>query len=277
MKRGIATVALALALVLACGIKEQKPLAMPVATLIATPTLVLSPTSTSVTTPTPVPTFTFTPTIAPTLTATLVQPASPFLEATSASAAPGETFTLSGSGFPPGVWLVAQFYETARIGGPPGAPLGAAFQTDADGTFSVQATVPPSLFGVPSRGGAIVIPGDYTISVNQITLPFTVGAPSQGALLYGRAFLDINGNSQLDAEDIPWWVLVSAQGPAPEGSTRQAFSDERGYYRLSPVEPGSYHLSTQAEYQSAAWGATATALAEEGKATRVDLPLRPSS
>ena len=259
LKNGTAAgIALALTLLLAYGCREQKLASTPVAADIGTSTPAPSP------------------------TATRAQPSLARLEFTPTSAAPGESITLRGSGWPAGVSLVANLYETSGIGGPPGAPLGTTFQTDANGTFSVQGTVPRTLFGAGSRGNLNVIPGDYTIVVSQspevhVTAQFVVGAPSHGALLWGEAFFDINGNGQQDAGDIPWTVDVSIQGSAPSSPTAHAITDGRGRYVVSPLKPGLYRLSTQAEYQSATWTANTSALAENGRVTWADLLLRLSS
>jgi hypothetical protein len=77
-----------------------------------------------------------------------------------ASGAPGETIALRGSGWPAGSTLVARMYEASNVGGP-GADLGMAFQTDANGSFSAEGTVPRTLFGPSSRGNLSVVPGGY--------------------------------------------------------------------------------------------------------------------
>jgi hypothetical protein len=70
-------------------------------------------------------------------------------------------------------------YQASDLDGP-GASMSMAFQADDAGSFSIQAMVPRTLFGVGNRGNVEVGPGAYTIVVRAGDLwastPFTVGS-----------------------------------------------------------------------------------------------------
>ena len=107
------------------------------------------------------------------------------VEVTPSSASPGAAVTLRGSGWPAGATLAARMYRAFDLNGA-GADLGMAFQADATGGFTIEGTIPRTLFGAGSRGNVEVIPGAYTIVVRtgpelSASTPFTVtaGAPVQ--------------------------------------------------------------------------------------------------
>ncbi len=196
------------------------------------------------------------------------------------SAAPGEKITLQGSGWPANASLVARMYEDSNLDGP-GSDLGGAFQSDASGSFSVQGTVPNSLFGQGSRGTQNVVPGSYTIVVSagpavSATVPFTVGAPAQGGLLWGQVYIDANNSGMIDAGDTSSGGLtgVSITGPTPDSPTRQAITDAKGRYILFPVESGSYTMTVKTQRFSMDWSGTAEASVQSGQAVRADILLR---
>ncbi len=102
------------------------------------------------------------------------------VDVTPSSASPGAAVTLRGSGWPAGSTLAARMYRASDLNGA-GADLGMAFQADASGGFSVEGTIPRTLFGAGSRGNVEVIPGAYTIVVRpgpelSASTPFTVTA-----------------------------------------------------------------------------------------------------
>jgi hypothetical protein len=209
------------------------------------------------------------------------QPAQTF-EVVPASGAPGETVALRGSGWPAGASLVARMYESANVGGP-GADLGMAFQADGSGSFSVEGTVPRTLFGVGSRGNLSVVPGEYTIVVRSgpelsASAPFSVAAPRQGVLLWGEAVFDANADGQRDASDLPaaGAAEVSVTSTRIDVPAGRAITDARGRYLFSPLEPGFFYLSAQSQFRGASWEANGTASAADGEAIRVDLLLQPS-
>ncbi len=201
----------------------------------------------------------------------------PTLTVTPNSAAPGEKVTVSGSGWPANVTVVAHFFQARATNGP-SADLAVA-TSDASGAFSTQGTVPPTLFGPGSRANLNVIPGSYTIvaasgpGVSAPAVAFTVGPPRQGALLWGTAFFDVNGDGRLDDGDVPGAVGVTIRNTSQAGPTVQAFADVNGHYVVSPVAPGTYTFSVQSQFQSATWSGSATASAGNGQAVEVDLPL----
>jgi hypothetical protein len=207
----------------------------------------------------------------------------PTLEAMPASGAPGETIALRGSGWPAGSTLVARMYEASNVGGP-GADLGMAFQTDANGSFSAEGTVPRTFFGPSSRGNLSVVPGGYTIVVRSgpepsASAPFSVTAPRDGVLLWGEAAFDTNANGQRDSADLPAAVAaeVSVTSTRIDLPAARAITDARGRYLFSPLEPGFFYLNAQAQFRGAAWEAKATASAADREAARVDLLLQPSA
>jgi hypothetical protein len=197
-----------------------------------------------------------------------------------ASAAPGEKITIQGSGWPANNPMGARIYEGSDLGGP-SSPMGMAFQSDASGSFSVQGTVPNSLFGQGSRGTLNVVPGSYTVTVSSgvtasVTISFTVGAPSQGALLWGQVYLDNNNSGIIDVGDTPSGGLtgVTLTGPNPDSSSRQAITDAKGRYILFPVDPGNYVMSVKTHRFSMDWSGTAEVFAQSGQAVRADILLR---
>lgn len=203
----------------------------------------------------------------------------PIVSADPASAAPGEPISIRGSGWPAGAQLGVRMYEASAANGP-----SAAFATataDASGSFSIQAAVPFTLFGVGSRGNLNVVPGSYVIAVASgpslsASAPLTVGAPRSGALLWGEAYFDLNGDGQRDPGDVSasWLVDVAIRNAVHASPTLHAIADARGRYLLTPIGPGYYSVTADAQFRSAAWAASATAWVPEAKAVRVDLPLR---
>ncbi len=208
----------------------------------------------------------------------------PVLQVTPSSAGPGESITLRGSGWPAGATLVARIHEASELNGP-NSTLAMAFQADAEGSFSAQATVPLTLFSpAGSRGNLAVVPGSYTILVSAgpgvtVGVPFSVVAPAGEALLWGQVAFDTNGNRQRDSADTPagGFVWVSAKGSAQEGPARQAMTDARGRYVLPSLQADQYTLGAQGQFQSANWTGAATATVGSGQAVRADLLLRPAA
>jgi hypothetical protein len=98
---------------------------------------------------------------------TRVNPA-PSIRLEPTSAAVGGTLTVRGSGWTPGAQVVARLYQQDDTLGP-GADLGGAVQVAQDGTFSLQGSVPRTLFGSGNRGNVDVRPGSYTVVVRQGT------------------------------------------------------------------------------------------------------------
>ncbi len=207
---------------------------------------------------------------------------SPSLEVDPPSAAPGESVTLRGSGWPAGTTLTSHMYD-------PSIPerssfLGTAFQVDANGCFSTQGTIPNTLFGGGSRGHITVVPGSYTIDVTggdnlSASVPFTVGAPTGGSLLWGQVVFDTNGNGQLDQNDsrAGEFTGVSIAGPTPAGSISAARTDSHGRYLMMPIEPGSYTVSGHGQYQSSNWTGSVSVEVQAGQVARADLLLRLSN
>ena len=206
-------------------------------------------------------------------------------EAIPASAAPSEPFTLRGAGWAAGATLSAAFYEAAGQGGAnpgtAGASVGGPILVAADGTFAAASQVPPTLFGRGSRTNLTVVPGRYSIDVRDATsgrsasAPFTVGAPRDGGLLWGETVADTNLNGQMEATDPRVsGAAVWLNNPDRRGQGT-AFVDARSRYLLSPLAPGTYALSAQAQYQDATWTSQLTVVVQPGQVTRADLLLRP--
>lgn len=200
-----------------------------------------------------------------------------------ASAAPNERVTLRGSGWPAGSQLVARIYESTDVGGP-SSPLDGAIQADASGGFSVQATLPNSLFGQGSRGTLNLVPGSYTIVAAatpspSASAPFTVGAPAQGVLLWGQLFYDTNNDQKISEGDTPARGLspITITGNSPDRPAAQAISDARGRYMALNLQPGEYAPAARGQLLSMDWSGTATASGQDGQAVRADILLRPAA
>ncbi|MGE5618423.1 MAG: hypothetical protein ACM3US_04110 [Sphingomonadaceae bacterium] len=200
-----------------------------------------------------------------------------------ASAAPGDSVTLRGTGWPAGASLVARLHDPTIPGR--NSPLGGALEVGADSGFSGQATVPNTLFGGGSRGGITVVPGSYSVTVvdsgtgHSASAAFTVVAPADSSLLWGEVAFDTNRNGLRDAEDAPatWAAYVVATGPNPNGHERKSMTDSMGRYLLNRIEPGSYSVGTTARFRDVNWTASATVDLRRGQAIRVDLLLHPAS
>jgi hypothetical protein len=209
--------------------------------------------------------------------APLAVQAQPSLEVEPASAAPGESVTLRGSGWPGGTTVAARLQEVAAGSAGLSASMGMAFQIEADGTFEVQQTVPLTLFGAGSRGNINAVPGSYAIFVSsgpelQASVPFTVGAPREGALVWGEVRFDSNGNGRMDDTDSTAVAAVRLESADTLGT---AISDVRGRYLFVPARPGDYTLRAQVQAPSGTWNASARATLGEGQAVRADLLLVP--
>lgn len=203
----------------------------------------------------------------------------PRVEVAPAEAAPGEAIELRGSGWPAGAALGARLYEAGNANGP-GADLGMAFMADAEGRFQVVGTVPPTLFGPGGRANLAVVPGAYVVVVRHgtelsATASLTVGAPQQGALLWGEAYFDLDGNGRRDANDVAAaGVLVSIEDAGSTRPAAQAITDARGRYLLTPVTAGLYRVRVEAMFRSATWAGAGEVRVEERRAVRLDVPLR---
>src|SRR5919204_1387608 len=145
--------------------------------------------------------------LAPGLPAEVSAQAPPSIEVIPATAAPGQTISLRGSGWPAGASLGARLYMVNNVGGP-GAFMAGQIVVGPDGTFVTSTSVPLTLFGQGSRGNLNVVPGAYTLVVSQgtaqaVQVPFTVGGPGQAAILWGEVAIDSDGNGVRDARDQP--------------------------------------------------------------------------
>jgi len=195
------------------------------------------------------------------------------------SAAPGESVTLSGTGFPPGSQVVARIYLSPQPLSP-GADLGAAAQIDAAGAFTTRGTILLTLFGQGSRASLSVIPGTYTIIANAgpgitASTPFTVGAPEHAGLLWGEVAIDTGGGGvRGTSEPLATGAELIVQGPG-QPNTRRVRTDALGRYVLAPLPGGATTVSTTVTYRSTTWSASATASVQVGRVTRIDLLLRP--
>ena len=197
----------------------------------------------------------------------------PTAQISPSSAGPGETVTLSGSGWPAGVAVGARMVEASDLTGP-SAVFGTGAQTNAQGNFSFQATVPNTLFGPGARGNLIVIPGAYTVIVTgggvSVNVPFTVTAPRGQTLLFGTMFLDLNGNGRLDPGDLLPFAGVTVADKTTGRVIARAMTDIRGHYLVS-VAPGTYLITSQSEFMSERFAATATATVQPGQAVEANL------
>ncbi len=197
------------------------------------------------------------------------------------TAAPNAKVMLQGSGWPANTQFGARMYETSNPNGP-SASMGLVFQTDAAGNFSVQATVPNTLFGQGSRGSVIVVPGNYTVDVSNgsdfsASAPLTVGAPTQGGMLWGQVAFDSNLDRRLDTGDASaTWIGVTITDPNGGQQPIQAITDARGHYIVSPIAPGSYKITSTAQFQGGNWTGSTTATTQNGQALEADVLLRPA-
>jgi hypothetical protein len=205
------------------------------------------------------------------------QPASR-VEVSPASAAPGETVTVRGTGWPADASLGMRLYEAADVGGA-GSALGGEVVPGPDGAFSSTVTIPRTLFGQGSRGNLNVVPGPYTLVVTQdtrssVSASVMVGAPAQAGLLWGESGIDLDGNGVRDARDQPAQAVVTVKGVSAHTPPTQAISDARGRFVVSPIPPGTYHLEVRADLQSQPWTTTADVTVVLGQVARADLLLR---
>lgn len=210
--------------------------------------------------------------------AVLAAAAIPTVVVSPSSAAPGETVTLSGSGWPAGA-IVGASLATAAMPAGATASLGAALAVNAAGAFTGQATIPLTLFGNGSRANLNVVPGSYLVTVGgganpRVQAPFTVGAPAHGTLLWGSVAFDANGNRVRDAGDpaaagVGVTLTLSTGGVPPA----QAITDALGRYLILDLAAGNYSLASQAAFQSAPYAGKSTARAVAGQAVRADLLL----
>src|SRR5918911_2811277 len=199
--------------------------------------------------------------LAPGLPAEVRAQATPSVEVIPATAAPGETISLRGSGWPAGASLGARLYLANNVGGP-GASMAGQIVVGPDGTFVTSASVPLTLFGQGSRGNLNVVPGAYTLVVSQdtrrsIRVPFTVGAPAQAALLWGEVAMDLDGNGVRDARDRPTSALVTITPASGQSAPVQAMTDALGRFVVSPMPPGAVHLEARVDVQNQPWQAGA--------------------
>ncbi|MCL4532160.1 MAG: hypothetical protein M1582_03050, partial [Actinobacteria bacterium] len=205
----------------------------------------------------------------------------PTLSVNPSTASPGGAVTLRGGGWPANIQFGARMYETSNPNGP-SASMGPAFQTDAAGSFSVQATVPNTLFGQGSRGSVIVVPGNYTVEVSNgsdfsSSAPLTVGAPAQGGMLWGQIAFDTNLDHRLDTGDTSaTWIGVTITNSSGVQQPIQAITDALGHYMVSPIAPGSYSMTSAAQFQNGNWTGSATSTVQNGQAVQEDILLRPA-
>jgi hypothetical protein len=193
------------------------------------------------------------------------------------SAGPGESVTLSGSGWPAGA-TVGTSIADATMPAIATASLGAAFAVAAGGNFSGRATIPLTLFGNGSRGNLNVVPGRYVITVGggaspTVQIPFSVGAPANGTLLWGSVAFDANGNHVRDAADAAAAGVGVTLTPSAGGRTAEAITDALGRYAIVGLPAGRYALASRSDYQSMPFAGAADASAVVGQAVRADLLL----
>jgi hypothetical protein len=194
------------------------------------------------------------------------------------SAAPGESVTLSGSGWTAGATVGASIAD-ATMPAIATASLGGSFTVNAAGAFSGPATIPLTLFGNGSRGNLNVVPGRYVITVGggatpKVQIPFTIGAPAHGTLVWGSLAFDANGNRVRDAGDATAaGVGVTITAGAGRGQPATAITDAFGRYVIAGLAAGAYSLDSRSEYQSVPYQGAASAVAVVGQAVRSDLLL----
>lgn len=200
-------------------------------------------------------------------------------------AAPGETVSITGTGWPAGAQLTARLY--ARGSGPTGpqADLASPFRTDASGSFSFQATVPLTLLNPDgNRGNLYLVPGQYNLLVQSgpelsSSVVFTAAAPRQGSSLWGEIGFDKDRDGRFDVyEDTRAGSGVAVMlMPAGGGSPRQALTDAFGYYLFTPIPAGSYTLRAESQYQGASWAASGAVSTTDARVTKIDLALAPKT
>ena len=202
----------------------------------------------------------------------------PQLTVEPASAGPGETVQVRGSGWPAGVTVVIWFRESDDSDSTRVQSVHKA--ADADGAFAADLIVPSSLFGVNSRSIVNVVPGDYEIVANvpdvAVKTILTVTAPHAYPLLWGEVYFDIDHDGVRSDADRPTFANVEARGAVHGSPVLGAMADARGRYMITPrTGPGRYDLTTRVERGDVAWIGNASIWLTTGQVSRADLLLHP--
>lgn len=156
---------------------------------------------------------------------------------------------------------------------------GGAFTADATGAFSVQGTVPPTLFGASTPLNLHTVPGPYIIVARSGTdlrasTPFDVGAPRVGGLLWGDIARDMNASGTHDQADDQsgWGVALTLNGPTAAALPQEGVSDAHGRY-VFLLPAGTYSLRAQDMEQEIPWSTNMSGTVIAQQVLRMDMML----